>query len=205
MRRAERKHEWLICCAEVSLTALQKRNHPAGGFFFCVHFTPQSRLRLDGRSVSGLLLFTSTPQSIAKPSPGWNKVALLTAVRNSPCSCPFSVSLHPPQAALNSEPRCIAHWARSARIPRTRWRLLVRFTNLYINNNGDASRPLIFTIYYAHPPQGGSHIVQAIFHCALAQFHPFARTDFTAGVSPLTSPFLPGQRSGSRRPPRCRW
>lgn len=30
--------------------------------------------------------------------------ALLTAVRNSPCSCPFSVSLHPPQAALNSEP-----------------------------------------------------------------------------------------------------
>ena len=104
MRRAERKHEWLICCAEVSLTALQKRNHPAGGFFFCVHFTPQSRLRLDGRSVSGLLLFTSTPQSIAKPSPGWNKVALLTAVRNSSCSCPFSVSLHPPQAALNSEP-----------------------------------------------------------------------------------------------------
>ena len=29
--------------------------------FFCVHFTPQSRLRLDGRSVSGLLLFMSTP------------------------------------------------------------------------------------------------------------------------------------------------
>ena len=86
------------------MTAPQKRNHPAGGFFFCVHFTPQSRLRLDGRSVSGLLLFMSPPQSIAKPSPGWNKVALLTAVRNSPCSCPFSVSLHPPLAALNSEP-----------------------------------------------------------------------------------------------------
>ena len=50
-------------------------------------------------------LFVSPPQSIAKPSPGWNKVALLTAVRNSPCSCPFSVSLHPPLAALNSEPR----------------------------------------------------------------------------------------------------
>ena len=27
--------------------------------------------------------------------------ALLTAVRNSPCSCPFSVSLHRPQDALN--------------------------------------------------------------------------------------------------------
>ena len=51
------------------------------------------------------LLFISTPKSIAKPSPGWNKVALLTAVRNSPCSCPFSVSLHPSLAALNSEPR----------------------------------------------------------------------------------------------------
>ena len=59
------------------------------------------------------LLFISTPQSIAKPSPGWNKVALLTAVRNSPCSCPFSVSLTRPQDALNSEPR-------------ERWRLLVR-------------------------------------------------------------------------------
>ena len=230
-----------------------------------------------------LLFVSSTPQSIAKPSPGWNKVALLTAVRNSPCSCPFSVSLHPPLAALNSEPRpgsllafCNHHpkavpvyggfepsapggrcsegrigrnreyckrqrskttifqpafvaanvmssrkgnglemltaasysplsFAYAQQLPRTRWRLLVRFTNLYINNNGDASRPLIFTIYYAHPPQGGSHIVQAIFHCALAQFHPFARTDFTAGVSPLTSPFLPGQQSGSRRPPRCRW
>ena len=65
------------------------------------------------------LLFISTPQSIAKPSPGWNKVALLTAVRNSPCSCPFSVSLHPPQAALNSEPR-------------KRWRLIVRFISLHI-------------------------------------------------------------------------
>ncbi len=51
------------------------------------------------------LLFISTPQSIAKPSPGWNKVALLTAVRNSPCSCPFSVSLIRPLGALNSEPR----------------------------------------------------------------------------------------------------
>ena len=47
-----------------------------------------------------------------KLSPGWNKVALLTAVRNSPCSCPFSVSLHPLLAALNSEPR-------------KRWRLLL--------------------------------------------------------------------------------
>ena len=165
--------------------------------------------RADGGVEPRLCYLPSTPQSIAKPSPGWNKVALLTAVRNSPCSCPFSVSLHPPLAALNSEPRpgsllafCNHH---PKAIPRTRWRLLVRFTNLYINNNGDASRPLIFTIYYAHPPQGGSHIVQAIFHCALAQFHPFARTDFTAGVSPLTSPFLPGPRSGSRRPPRCRW
>ena len=185
--------------------------------------------RADGGVEPRLCYLPSTPQSIAKPSPGWNKVALLTAVRNSPCFCPFSVSLHPPLAALNSEPRpgsllafCNHHpkavpvyggfepsapggRCSEGRIPRTRWRLLVRFTNLYINNNGDASRPLIFTISYAHPPQGGSHIVQAIFHCALAQFHPFARTDFTAGVSPLTSPFLPGQQSGSRRPPRCRW
>ena len=53
----------------------------------------------------GCRCLPSTPQSIAKPSPGWNKVALLTAVRNSPCSCPFSVSLIRPLGALNSEPR----------------------------------------------------------------------------------------------------
>ena len=61
--------------------------------------------RADGGVEPRLCYLPSTPQSIAKPSPGWNKVALLTAVRNSPCSCPFSVSLHPPLAALNSEPR----------------------------------------------------------------------------------------------------
>ena len=66
-----------------------------------------------GYIVTHSYLFTSTPQSIAKPSPGWNKVALLTFVRNSPCSCPFSVSLTRPQDALNSKPR-------------KRWRLLVR-------------------------------------------------------------------------------
>ena len=65
------------------------------------------------------LFYCSPSDNPPKLSPGWNKVALLTAVRNSPCSCPFSVSLHPPQAALNSEPR-------------KRWRLMVRFTSLHI-------------------------------------------------------------------------
>ena len=50
-----------------------------------------------------LTSFASSPAT--QGHSGWNKVALLTAVRNSPCSCPFSVSLHPPLAALNSEPR----------------------------------------------------------------------------------------------------
>ena len=61
-------------------------------------------------------------------------------------------------------------------------------TTLHINfwnNQGDASRPHNFTISHAHPPSGGFHIAQAIFHCASAQFHPFARTDFTARVSAL--------------------
>ena len=73
-----------------------------------LHWPPLQK----GYIVTHSYLFTSTPQSIAKPSPGWNKVALLTAVRNSPCSCPFSVSLHPPLAALNSEPRPGSLWVR---------------------------------------------------------------------------------------------
>ena len=47
---------------------------------------------------------------------GWNKVALLTAVRNSPCSCPFSVSLTRPQDALNSEPPIAASPTGRARL-----------------------------------------------------------------------------------------
>ena len=66
-----------------------------------------------------MLSYCSPSDNPPKLSPGWNKVALLTFVRNSPCSCPFSVSLHPPLAALNSEPR-------------KRWRLIVRFTSLHI-------------------------------------------------------------------------
>jgi hypothetical protein len=38
------------------------------------------------------------------PRTGWNMVALFAAALNSPCSCPFSVSLFPAQRALNSEP-----------------------------------------------------------------------------------------------------
>ena len=59
-----------------------------------------------GERLEAAKLFYYSPSgNPPKLSPGWNKVALLTFVRNSPCSCPFSVSLHPPQAALNSEPR----------------------------------------------------------------------------------------------------
>ena len=74
--------------------------------------------RADGGVEPRLCYLPSTPQSIAKPSPGWNKVALLTAVRNSPCSCPFSVSLHPPLAALNSEPRPGRLWHSATTIPK---------------------------------------------------------------------------------------
>ena len=75
------------------------------------------------------LFYCSPSDNPPKLSPGWNKVALLTFVRNSPCSCPFFVSLHPPQAALNSEPR-------------KRWRLIVRFRSLHIKPalKGDSSR-----------------------------------------------------------------
>ena len=97
-------------------------------------------------------LFVSTPQSIAKPSPGWNKVALLTAVRNSPCSCPFSVSLHPPLAALNSEPR-----------PGS---LLVRFTSSRIKQTrGRTASPHFYNLFHSPAVRRISHGA-AIFHIA---------------------------------------
>ena len=129
-----------------------------------------------------LLFVSSTPQSIAKPSPGWNKVALLTAVRNSPCSCPFSVSLTRPQDALNSEPRRGSLFGAplTKSCPRTRWRLLVRFTNSHINNQGDGlPSPQLYNLPRSPAVRRISHGA-AIFHIAKAIFHPFVRTDFTA-------------------------
>ena len=59
-----------------------------------------------GERLEAAKLFYYSPSgNPPKLSPGWNKVALLKIVSNYPCYCPFSVSLHPPQAALNSEPR----------------------------------------------------------------------------------------------------
>ena len=50
-----------------------------------------------------LTLFAATSPATQGHS-GWNMVALFAAALNSPCSCPFSVSLHPALRALNSEP-----------------------------------------------------------------------------------------------------
>ena len=107
------------------------------------------------------LLFISTPQSIAKPSPGWNKVALLTAVRNSPCSCPFSVSLHPPLAALNSEPR-----------PGS---LLVRFTSSRIKQTrGRSASPHFYNLLCLSAVSG--------FRCAHKRAYGFAVLAAAAGI-----------------------
>ena len=54
------------------------------------------------------LRFASSPASPGHS--GWNMVALFAAARNSPCSCPFSVSLFPAQRALNSEPQQGGFW-----------------------------------------------------------------------------------------------
>ena len=115
----------------------------------------------------------------------------------SPYSLPFVILPVPARSPF----RFIRHWRRSTPNPGRGafWSALqlkhshgrppmTAPTTLHINfgnNQGDASRPHNFTISHAHPPSGGFHIAQAIFHCAYAQFHPCARTDFTAGVSPL--------------------
>ena len=58
-----------------------------------------------GFDTPSVFCFAKSTSPATQGHSGWNKVALLTAVRNSPCSCPFSVSLTRPQDALNSEPQ----------------------------------------------------------------------------------------------------
>ena len=56
-----------------------------------------------------------------------------------------------------------------------------------------------------------SPAARRISHCAsnislrISAISPVRKNGFHRGRKPPTSPFLPGQRSGSRRPPRCRW
>ena len=102
---------------------------PGRGAFWVLPLTkscPRLRGKCRGAAVTkgerleaAKLFYCSPSDNPPKLSPGWNKVVLLTAVRNSPCSCPFFVSLTRPQDALNSEPR-------------KRWRLIVRFTSSHI-------------------------------------------------------------------------
>ena len=171
--------------------------------------------RADGGVEPRLCYLPSTPQSIAKPSPGWNKVALLTAVRNSPCSCPFSVSLHPPLAALNSEPRPGSLLAFCNHHPKA--------VPVYGGFEPHAVAPFGALYKLIHKQQRGriaspylhnllcSPAARRISHCAsnislrISAISPVRKNGFHRGRKPPTSPFLPGQRSGSRRPPRCRW
>ncbi len=56
-----------------------------------------------------------------------------------------------------------------------------------------------------------SPAARRISHCAsnislrISAISPVRKNGFHRGRKPPTSPFLPGQRSGSRHPPRCRW
>ena len=183
----------------------------------------------DGGVEPRLCYLPSTPQSIAKPSPGWNKVALLTAVRNSPCSCPFSVSLHPPLAALNSEPRpgsllafCNHHpkavpRLRGIRAERARWAMqrgenpphaVAPFGALYKlihkQQRGRIASPYLHNLLCSPAARRISHCASNI-SLRISAISPVRKNGFHRGRKPPTSPFLPGQRSGSRRPPRCRW
>ena len=171
--------------------------------------------RADGGVEPRLCYLPSTPQSIAKPSPGWNKVALLTAVRNSPCFCPFSVSLHPPLAALNSEPRPGSLLAFCNHHPKAvpvyggfEPHAVAPFGALYKlihkQQRGRIASPYLHNLLFSPAAKRISHCASNI-SLRISAISPVRKNGFHRGRKPPTSPFLPGQRSGSRRPPRCRW
>ena len=125
-----------------------------------------------GGVASWLLLFSSTPQSIR-----------LAAYCQLPVRGAFWCALQTPaqlRRAANDGPYS-AHYKPLAK------------------TRGRTASPQLHNLLRSPAVRRISH-GGAIFHCALAQFHPFARTDFTAGVSPLISFPLPLRwlRRGSR-------
>ena len=136
-----------------------------------------------------------SPSVCSLPFTDRTLVGIWSSCSAAACNTPYSARF---------SPRCIALWARSARIPRKRWRLLVYFINLWQKHGDGFPSPQLYNLLRSPAVRRISHgraifhIAQAIFHCALAQFHcgrkpayivPVTTTVVTPGVT-LTTPVV---------------
>ena len=143
----------------------------------------------------------------------------------SPYSLPFVIL----PVSARSPFRFIRHWRRSTPNPGRGafWHSATTIPKLSpFTGDSSRARPVApFGALYKliHKQQRGriaspylhnllcSPAARRISHCAsnislrISAISPVRKNGFHRGRKPPTSPFLPGQRSGSRRPPRCRW
>ena len=151
--------------------------------------------RADGGVASRLLLFASTPQSNLR-------------FVSSPFGAPFGI-LQPPSQSC---PRL-----RGIRAERARWAMqrgenpphaVAPFGALYKlihkQQRGRIASPYLHNLLCSPAARRISHCASNI-SLRISAISPVRKNGFHRGRKSPTSPFLPGQRSGSRRPPRCRW
>ena len=145
-------------------------------------------------SAKPLVCHTSTPQSPDGDS--------------SPSGEPFGI-LQPPSQSC---PRL-----RGIRAERARWAMqrgenpphaVAPFGALYKlihkQQRGRIASPYLHNLLCSPAAKRISHCASNI-SLRISAISPVRKNGFHRGRKPPTSPFLPGQRSGSRPPPRCRW
>ena len=149
------------------------------------------------RKGNGLEMLTAAsypPLSFAyaQQNAGWNMVVLQRCRLQYSLFRPILPSLHRPLGALGSNPpHAVAPFGALYKL-------------IHKQQRGRIASPYLHNLLCSPAARRISHCASNI-SLRISAISPVRKNGFHRGRKPPTSPFLPGQRSGSRRPPRCRW
>ena len=152
--------------------------------------------RADGGVASRLLLFASTPQSRLTPCQLPVRGAFWVRYKLQPKSCPRLRGIRAERA----------RWAmqRGENPPHAVAPFGALYKLIHKQQRGRIASPYLHNLLCSPAARRISHCASNI-SLRISAISPVRKNGFHRGRKPPTSPFLPGQRSGSRRPPRCRW
>ena len=165
--------------------------------------------RADGRVEPRLCYLPSTPQSPrGDSSPSGEPFGILQPpsqscprLRESCTKCRKGNGLEMLTAASYSPPQLRL---RSAAPPHAVAPFGALYKLIHKQQRGRIASPYLHNLLCSPAAKRISHCASNI-SLRISAISPVRKNGFHRGRKPPTSPFLPGQRSGSRRPPRCRW
>ena len=150
----------------------------------------------EGEYLTALGFFEPFPFQLlitfAATNAGWNMVVLQRCRLQYSLFRPILPSLHRPLGALGSiPPHAVAPFGALYKL-------------IHKQQRGRIASPYLHNLLCSPAARRISHCASNI-SLRISAISPVRKNGFHRGRKPPTSPFLPGQQSGSRRPPRCRW